>query len=44
LETLGREPMLDKGAAAKVSSFLNEDEYAPFVKQYGLEWRSEENH
>ena len=36
-ETLGPEPMLDKGAAAKASAFLNADEYAIFVKRYGLE-------
>ena len=34
-ETLNREPMLDKRAAAKASAFLSE---------YGLEWRFEKNH
>jgi len=51
-ETLSREPMLDKQAAAKASSFLNEyhrkrtyaEEYADFIERYGLEWRSNGNH
>jgi hypothetical protein len=65
-ETLNCEPMLDKRAAAKASSFLTDyslqkviymkinyianqeehhrkrtysEEYAMFVKRYGLEWR-----
>jgi hypothetical protein len=50
-ETLNREPMLDKRAAAKASSFLTDyskrtysEEYAMFVQWYSLEWRAEVNH